>query len=609
MNDSDDFEEASLPEIAGDATLPPPQEAGATDNDELPLPELADAVKDWISERGWLPPEQVEQLFAEARATITETGGSVLPILHGRELLNREQLSELEEVERLNDTLPRFILEKRLGAGAVGAVYLANDRETGTRVALKFLHEHIDGMEEHRERFEREAAALAQLQHPVIPRLIDHSKAMERGDMWIAGTIYEQPPYLAMEYVGGMTLRDLINGAGTVPEGFALWIASQVARGLDHAYSQAGIIHRDIKPDNIIIQYPQDRPLADLWDRRCPLKIIDFGLAKISTGDGSGAYAGQSSGAQGSIAEDSTGELTMTGAVVGTPRYMAPEQIMGEQVDWEADLYSLGATLYHLITGQPPFSASSPTEVMMAHLQQPVPDPRAIVEQLSSRTTRVVMRAMEKKAKSRFPSYTDFAEACERAINALGHDSGTQALSGSRRTSSGAHRLRGSGAHPTGSGAQQTDSGAHRTGSGGYRPSTGSHRVGTGSHPARGGTSGIRRIGSGAQRLQTAPAEDVAEDPFSAVEQEQRRSADASDSTIATDRLTRAIQQRVANDLGSIQVPDLSAEREAQHEATRRILNKRDTDVPIERDNRPWIFVALAVVIAVAVLLLNIFNE
>lgn len=535
-------------------------------NGELRLPELANATRDWIRRRGWLDEAAANQLYlAIHRGKVT---GSTLPILRESGHFDKDQLQELEEVERLTETIPHFQLERRLGAGAVGAVYLAEHKENQVRVALKFLHQHIDGLDEHRERFEREAAALGKLSHPVIPRLIDHSKGKQLGDLW-QGRVYEQPPYLAMEYSEGMTLKDLIKEAGTVPEKYALWAMAQCAHGLRHAVETANIIHRDLKPENIIVEKPREIPVSRLWEENFPLKIIDFGLAKVAVADdkpGTDAFRQQDA----AMDVEGNGDLTMVGAVLGTPRYMSPEQVMGERLDWRSDLYSLTATLFHLLTGEPPFTGGSPAEVMTKHVKSPIPDPRSILPGISDRAARICMRGLEKKAKDRYATYLDFAEACERAIQAGttmqtgSFRSTTRVTQGTQAISRGTAPVTRAPSAPNGTAAFRPDSGVTKPspGTGALERKSGGHRV---------------------------PSDAVAS------------------TTIATERLVKSIKDKVQSDIvqrassgDNLVVPSLDEHVRELAVRTDRILRREEGPEPSGR--APWIIVGICVLICLAVL-------
>ena len=212
-------------------------------------------------------------------------------------------------------TLGRYRIERLLGAGAMGEVYLAEDPQIGRRVALKTLRilgVHPDELPERRQRLLREARTAGKLIHPHVVTLFD---AGEDG-----GFIY-----LAFEYVPGSDLGVRLGSGPPLSLGEALRLAREACAGLDHAH-KAGIVHRDIKPSNLLV------------DAEGRLKISDFGIAKMS---------GQAT------------ELTVTGSVMGSPHYLSPEQIRGEELDGRSDLFSFGVVLYEMLARRRPFGGET----------------------------------------------------------------------------------------------------------------------------------------------------------------------------------------------------------------------------------------------------------
>ena len=220
-----------------------------------------------------------------------------------------------------------YRIVEKIGAGGMGEVYLAEDTKLNRRIALKFMPSHLASDKDLRIRFTREAQAAAKLDHPnIIP-------VHEVGE-------YEGRPYIAMAHIEGRSLRDLIkHGKLSISEAVALTM--QICDGLQKAH-EAGIVHRDIKPGNIII------------DNAGRARILDFGLATV-TGDD---------------------KLTKTGSTLGTVGYMAPEQISGMNVDKRADIFSLGVILYEMITGRRPFTGDNDAAVIKA-ITDSVPEPLA----------------------------------------------------------------------------------------------------------------------------------------------------------------------------------------------------------------------------------------
>jgi serine/threonine protein kinase len=345
---------------------------------------VSDFALAWALRHGWIGPGNVEALRRQYGSI--DAISDVPRILLEAGLIDRDQRRELNEVLALGRQVPSVRLRRRLGSGAVGGVYLARSVDEEQQVAIKVLHGEIAEQPEQRARFEREVSTLSKLKHECIPTLYGHD-------------CDARVPYLIMEFVPGVTLAELLDEAGALPETYVLWAMVQVAQALEYAHRRGGgLVHRDIKPANIIVQLPEGMAAETLFTSRYPLKLVDFGLARP---------------------QDEATSLTMTGMVVGTPRYMAPEQVRGEDLDWSADLYSLGATMYHLLTGSAPYGGSSSADVMMAHLQQDIPDPSAVVPAITRRTAAIVMRTLAKTQDKRFSDYRAFVHACEQALSAL----------------------------------------------------------------------------------------------------------------------------------------------------------------------------------------------
>jgi uncharacterized RDD family membrane protein YckC len=260
----------------------------------------------------------------------------------------------------------RFELVAMIGQGGMGTVYRARD---GAReVALKLLHPGLQSRPDFLSRFQREAKAVSSLQHENIVRVLD--SGVERGTPWLAMELVEGEDLLAVAQRGGLAAAS------------ALPLMIQAARGLDAA-ARVGITHRDVKPGNLLVR-------ADGL-----LKVADFGLAK---------------------AVDSSTQLTMTGEILGTPHYMAPEQGRGERVDHRADLYSLGATFYHVLGGAPPHEAETPVGVILKHLREEPLPLRARNPQVSVGLERVVHRLLQKAPDQRYASHAALLADLERVV-------------------------------------------------------------------------------------------------------------------------------------------------------------------------------------------------
>ncbi len=250
-----------------------------------------------------------------------------------------------------------FKLLRRLGEGGMGQVYLAEQLSLKRRVAVKLLRNELSTDEISRRRFETEAKAVAQLNHPNIVQV--YAVGEQQGLL-----------YMALEFVDGWTLKDFLQRKGPPDVPIALSIMKQVAAALTRA-AEVGVIHRDIKPENI------------LMTRKVEVKVTDFGLSRI---------IGQAQGLS----------LTQTGTAMGTPLYMSPEQVMGQPLDPRTDLYSFGATCYHLLTGQPPFTGDSAMAVGIKHVQEDPTPIKTLRPDLPNDLCLFVQRLMAKDPSDRY---------------------------------------------------------------------------------------------------------------------------------------------------------------------------------------------------------------
>jgi serine/threonine-protein kinase len=259
----------------------------------------------------------------------------------------------------------RYSIERPLGRGGMGAVYLAMDQVLGEHVALKVIapvwqHDHAALVE----RFRREAAAARKVSSPSVIRIHDIGEAP-------GGLLY-----LSMEYFAGKTLAQMIAAQGALDAALLRRIISQVCDGLDAAH-RASVIHRDLKPQNVLVG---DDELV---------KLIDFGLAKTAL----------------------TSSLTVTGLLLGTPHYMAPEQVRGKNVDARSDIYALGALTYHAATGRPPFEGEDPIGIGFAHLTETPPRPRTLNPAINTHLDEMIMAALAKDPSDRPQSAITFRMA------------------------------------------------------------------------------------------------------------------------------------------------------------------------------------------------------
>jgi len=230
----------------------------------------------------------------------------------------------------------RYRLEKVLGTGAMGAVYLATQLAMGRAVAVKVIRPEVLDKVKSVKRFFREASALSAITHPNVVRIFDFGVDAET-----------QSPFLVLELVKGRTLEAVAQKEGPFDERRARSLMLQAARPLAEMH-EIGLVHRDLKPDNIMVE-----TLADGSDH---LRLLDFGLTKILTSHARGAE-----------------RLTATGVALGTPAYMSPEQASASDVDGRADLYSLGCILHRLLTGAPPYLGESLMDIMFKHVSAPIP--------------------------------------------------------------------------------------------------------------------------------------------------------------------------------------------------------------------------------------------
>ncbi|MFH0982953.1 MAG: protein kinase [Planctomycetota bacterium] len=276
-----------------------------------------------------------------------------------------------QEGRKRQQPIPGYELMKKLGEGGMAATYLARQTSMDRLVAIKIMRKSLARDASFISRFEREAKLAGSLNHVNIVGVHDVGEG---------GGFH----YLTMEYVEGRSLQAMLDESGALEEGFALHLAMQVARALGFAH-KAGIIHRDIKPDNILVT---GKGIA---------KLCDFGLAR-STG-----------------AET---RMTQTGVMMGTPHYVSPEQARGEKdLDIRTDIYSLGATLYHLVTGQTPFQGSSAAVVMTKHLTEQVPWPADVNPTVSENCCRLVERMMAKEREDRYQDSAELLRDMERVID------------------------------------------------------------------------------------------------------------------------------------------------------------------------------------------------
>ncbi|MCP4541766.1 MAG: protein kinase [Chloroflexi bacterium] len=255
-----------------------------------------------------------------------------------------------------------------LARGGMAEVYKGRHPRLDRTVAIKILSTSLAAEADFRQRFEREAQAVAALRHPNIVQVFDF------GD--VEGTYY-----MVMEFIDGVDLSGYVRETGQIPLEQVLPLLQDIANALDYAHAE-GVIHRDVKPSNVMLQKERGGTRAIL---------TDFGIAKIRASD--------------------TG-VTKTGMMMGTLDYMAPEQVQGaRKADGRADVYALAVMLYQMLTGALPFCGDNPGAVMLAHLQQPAPDPRLLVPELPENVAAAILRAMAKDPDARHSTAGELAEA------------------------------------------------------------------------------------------------------------------------------------------------------------------------------------------------------
>lgn len=278
---------------------------------------------------------------------------------------------------RKKPTLGRYVELVEVGEGAMGRVFRATDSTTGEEVALKVLTGDWRSKPKVLRRFQKEARLLSEVENPYVARFIELAHV---DDIW----------FMAVEFVEGTPLGAFLDVHTRVPPTRALQVAIDIARGLVDAHAR-GIIHRDIKPDNILLTEQKD-------DAGAPkVKLVDFGIARH-------------------IDETESLAMTRQGGVLGTPLYMAPEQCAGTHVDERADIYALGSTLFHMIAGRPPFSGGGPQAIMAAKMRDRAPNLRTIVPDAAEPIVHLVAHCLETDRDARVKSAADFIEAAEEAL-------------------------------------------------------------------------------------------------------------------------------------------------------------------------------------------------
>ena len=307
--------------------------------------------------------------MSDSRKQVDGSPDGAQPADDGPPPKRRTRRIEDREIPRSESELlaGRYRIDALLGEGTTGKVYVAEHVMMEKRVAIKILRREMQNDREIVARFRREARSAASLDHPNICQATDFGQTD-------AGALF-----LVMEYLDGKTLDELVADGTRLPPEDALELARQINAGLDAAHQQ-GIVHRDLKPENVA--------LVDDADGRRRAKLLDFGIAHLATPADS---------------DDEQPRLTREGLAYGTPHYMSPEQVAGREIDHRTDLYALGAVLFEMLTGTPPYRADKLSAVMMAHIDEPIPqlDDRVSETTFSDDLQNLIDRLMAKDADER----------------------------------------------------------------------------------------------------------------------------------------------------------------------------------------------------------------
>ncbi|MCS7046462.1 MAG: protein kinase, partial [Gemmataceae bacterium] len=330
----------------------------------------ASDLLDWLARNLFLPAPRVEELrsslavFADAHALAKE--------LIKRDWLTPYQVNQILQGKGEQLIVGGNLLLERLGEGSMGQVFKAWNTRLGRVVAVKMVHKEYFANNRALERFRREVATAAQLDHPNIVLVRDADVANDR-------------PFMVMDYIAGQTLSHRVKQSGPLGIPEAVEYVRQAALGLQHAYER-GVVHRDIKPGNLIVaRSADDQPLV---------KILDFGLARFDS------------------EERNEKRLTFSGNLLGTVDYIAPEQAQdAHTADIRADIYSLGCTLYYLLTAAPPFPGSTVVEKIMARTGGPTPSVRAVRGDVPAELDAVLQKMMARSPAERYQTPLEVAEA------------------------------------------------------------------------------------------------------------------------------------------------------------------------------------------------------
>ena len=285
---------------------------------------------------------------------------------------------DCSNIQTVPAKLGPFLLLNLIGTGGMGGVYYAKDESLGRFVAIKVMLKSIGENKQFVESFKREAQAVARLNHPSIVQI--YSFGQEKGQ-----------PYIVMELVSGQRFDKMVESKKALDQAFVMKIGLDIAEGLKAA-DEAGLLHGDIKPENILL------------DDKLRAKLVDFGIASF-------ANQGQSEG------------------IWGTPYYIAPEKVRRQKIDCRSDIYSLGATLYHALAGHPPFEGKTPIDVVKARLQRPAPELRAVRPDVDPVVEKIIARMLEGDQGRRYPNYNSLIGDMRKAVQQLGAPSAVSGFS------------------------------------------------------------------------------------------------------------------------------------------------------------------------------------
>ena len=277
-------------------------------------------------------------------------------------------------------TIDQYLIESHIARGGMADVYLARDVQLGRRVAFKVLLNTLAQDPQYVKRFQREAQAVARLDHPNIVQVYN------------TGLIPGGQPYIAMQYIQGGSLREQLRRweeqGKVAPAPQALAVVRHLASALDTAH-RAGIVHRDMKPSNVLIRPDDGMPV-----------LVDLGIASVQGGE----------------------KLTQTGSLIGTPHYMSPEQVQGKQLDGRSDIYSLGVILYELLAGVRPFEADGSIAILHKHVYEAPPPIDQSRPGLSGPTLLVVSTCLQKEPSRRYQTAAGLENAIDQALKVEGQE-------------------------------------------------------------------------------------------------------------------------------------------------------------------------------------------